>query len=55
MTSKSQYAYAKLLQKEGLGDALHYPTRIAKLGDVAYFSGATYLTRFNVFTLNEEV
>lgn len=55
MACQSQYAYAKLLRKEGLGDGLYYPTRIAKLGDVAYFSGTTYHTRFNVFTLDEEV
>jgi hypothetical protein len=50
-----QTSYARLLQNEGLGDAVYYPTPEMKIGDVAYFTGVTYHRCFNVFELSQEV
>ena len=45
----AQAGYAKLLEKEGLGDGLFYPSRGVRIGDVAYFEGPTYKICFNIF------
>jgi hypothetical protein len=51
----AQTGYAKLLQEEGLGDGLFYPSREARIGDVAYFEGPTYKTWFNIFDPTHQV
>lgn len=51
----SQNSYARLLHRADLGEGLLFPTTDVEIGDVAYFTGGTYVAFFNAFQISQAV